>query len=99
MSIKRWATKRDAAEPPIIDALERAGFEVWPVDEPCDLLCRKRDWAPGLFQALEVKTGRGKKQIVAKDKRQQAQQTFIQTTGTPIVRTPLEALKAIGATL
>ena len=97
MSIKRWNTKRDSAEPPIIDALERVGFEVWPMDFPCDLAVRKSNWPPGMFQFLEVKTGRGKKGTVSKDRRQAKQQAFIASTGTPIVRTPIEALRAIGA--
>lgn len=97
MSLKRFATRRDNAERPIIEALEQVGFQVWPLDTPCDLICRKDSWAPGRFQALEVKTGRGKKLTVAKDKRQETQQNFIASTGTPIVRTPLEALKAVGA--
>jgi len=45
---------------------------------------------------LEVKTGHGKKLTIAKDKRQEAQRNFIASTGTPIVRTPLEALKVLG---
>lgn len=97
MSLKRYATRRDNAEKPIIEALEQVGFEVWTMDSPCDLICRRSSWAPGLFQALEVKTGRGKKLTVVKDKRQETQQNFIASTGTPIVRTPLEALKAVGA--
>lgn len=95
--MRRYANKRDSAEPPIIEALEKAGLEVWPLDEPVDLLCRRRSWPPGMFQMLEVKTGRGKKLTVVKDKRQKAQRDFIAATGTPIVRTPLEALKAVGA--
>jgi len=94
VSLNRYAKKRDAAEPAIIDALEKAGFEVWQRDEP-DLFVRKRSWPPGVVQLLEVKTGRGKKLTVAKDKRQEAQRNFLATTGTPIVRTPLEALSAL----
>jgi len=97
MSLNRYAAKRDAAEPPIVDALEKAGFDVWQLDEPADLACRRPSWAPGIFQLLEVKTGRGKKLRVRKDKRQGAQQTFLEVTRTPIVRTPMEALKAVGA--
>jgi len=97
VSLNRYATRRDAAEPPIIDALEKAGFDVWPLDEPADLACRRPSWAPGIFQLLEVKTGQGKKLTVRHDKRQQRQQTFLEVTRTPIVRTPMEALKAVGA--
>lgn len=89
----RYAAKRDLAEGPILDALERAGAQVWPLDYPVDLLVRFRD----RWHLLEVKTGRGKTLAIATDKRQQAQINFLQTTNTPIVRTPQEALKAIGA--
>jgi len=95
VSLQRYAKRRDTAEPAIIEALEQAGFDVWQRDEP-DLFVRNPSWAPGMVQLLEVKTGRGKKLTVARDKRQEAQRNFIATTGTPIVRTPLEALKAMG---
>jgi hypothetical protein len=97
VSLNRYATKRDAAEPPIIDALEKAGFDVWPLDEPADLACRRPSWAPGIFQLLEVKTGRGKNLRIAKDKRQRGQQTFLEVTRTPVVRTPIEALRVVNA--
>ena len=93
--IPRYAKRRDLAEKPIMDALEQVGFHVWQRDEP-DLMVRKDGWPPGMVQLLEVKTGRGKKLTVVQDKRQEAQRNFIATTGTPIVRTPLEALKAVG---
>jgi hypothetical protein len=99
MSLKRYATRRDNAERPIIEALEQVGFEVWPLDAPCDLICRRSSWAPGIFQMLEVKTGHGKKLTIARDKRQEAQRNFIASTGTPIVRTPLEALKVLGVVI
>lgn len=93
MSLLRYAKRRDLSEPAIIEALERVGAEVWPLDFPVDLLVRFRlHWF-----LLECKTGRGPKMAIRKDKRQQAQQNFIAATGIPIVRTPVEALKAIGA--
>lgn len=94
---QRWAAKRDEAEAPIIEALVKAGFRVYPLDFPCDLAVRKDGWSPGRFQLLEVKTGRGKSLAIAKDKRQREQIEFLQLTRTPIVRTPEEALRAIGA--
>lgn len=97
VSLNRYAKKRDSAEPAIIQALESIGVHVWRLDEPCDLLLWRPEWGAGKFRMLEVKTGRGKRLTVARDKRQQAQQNFIASTGTPIVRTPLEALKAIEA--
>lgn len=90
----RRAAKRDLAEPPIIQALEQCGFEVWPLNQPCDLICRRSDWPAGLFQALEVKTG--KRGVRAS---QTGQQKFLEATKTPIVRTPIEALRAVGIKL
>jgi hypothetical protein len=46
---------------------------------------------------MEAKTGRGKKLAVYRDKRQEAQSEFLDSTGCPIVRTPEEALRALGA--
>jgi hypothetical protein len=93
MSLARFAKKRDAVEPFIVNALEEAGWLVWRLDRPCDLLCFKA--AKG-FRPLEVKTGRGKSLRVIKDKRQKEQTDFLILTGTPIVRTPEEALRALG---
>jgi hypothetical protein len=93
MSLSRYAKKRDTAEPPIVDALENAGWLVEKLDRPCDLLVWK---ASRGFHALEVKTGRGKNLRVIRDKRQKAQTDFLILTRTPIVRTPDEALRALG---
>lgn len=93
MSLSRYAKKRDAAEPRIVEALQAAGWLVEKLDRPVDLLC----WKAGTVRLLEVKTGRGKKLTVARDKRQQAQRDFLDITQTPIVRTPEEALKAVSA--
>lgn len=93
MSLNRYAKKRDSAEPGIIDALETVNAQVWQLDEPADLLVKFRE----VWHLLEVKTGRGKKLTVVKDKRQKRQQDFLLLTNTPVVRTPEEALKAIGA--
>lgn len=89
----RYAARRDLAEGPIVAALERVGAQVFPLDYPVDLLVRFRE----RWHLLEVKTGRGKTLAIARDKRQQVQIEFLQTTNTPIVRTPQEALTAIGA--
>lgn len=97
MSLHRYDKKRDSAEPDIITALERIGVEVWPQDRPCDLLCKRPWWPPGLFAAMEVKTIHQGRKKPLKDKRQKAQQTFLETTKTPIVTTPIQAIKAIQA--
>lgn len=93
MSLARFAKKRDACEPAIIVAINDAGWFTWQLDRPCDLLCFKP--AKG-FRTLECKTGRGKRLTVIKDKRQKEQTDFLIQTGTPIVRTPEEALRALG---
>lgn len=91
--MRRYAAKRDTSEPDIIAALEQVGAQVWPLDYPVDLLVRFRE----VWHLLECKTGRGKKLVVAKDKRQLAQHHFLAITNCPIVCTPLQALRAIGA--
>lgn len=97
MTLRRYAKKRDTVEPAIVEALERAGFEVWRIDL-CDLIVRRQSWPPGRVQLLECKTPYGKKAPRARlDKRQEAQANFLSSTGTPIVTTPLEALRALGA--
>jgi hypothetical protein len=93
VSLNRYAVRRDKAEPAIIQALESAGAEVWPLDQPVDLLVRYRQQ----WHLLEVKTPRGKNGATPRDKRQQAQINFLASTGTPVVKTPAEALRAIGA--
>jgi hypothetical protein len=91
--LNRYATRRDTAERDIIEALEAVHAEVWPLDYPVDLLVRFR----GAWYLLEVKTPRGKAGKTRLDPRQQAQKNFIESTGTPIVKTPMEALRAQSA--
>jgi hypothetical protein len=93
MSLNRFAKRRDLSEPAIIVAIENAGWLTWPLDRPCDLLCYKPSKG---FRTLECKTGRGKSLTVVKDKRQKEQTDFLILTNTPIVRTPEEALRALG---
>ncbi len=103
----RRAARRDAAEAPIVDALLKAGAWVHSMDAHADLLVLyplprqvvAGTWLPGVWNVLEVKTGRGKKLSIAQDKRQRAQKNFLELTHTPKVRTPREALLAVGAIL
>lgn len=83
---------RDIAEPDIIKALVKAGFTVW--DRlPVDLLTWRTDKG---FKLLEVKTpdGKGRRRKRAD---QQAQDAFIEMTGTKVVLDPEQALRALGA--
>lgn len=95
---QRYAAKRDIAEPAIVQALEAAGVQVWPLDFPVDLAVRRQNWPPGMVQLLEVKTPRNKAGAPRLRKKQRTQANFIASTGTPIVTTPIQALRAIGAT-
>ena len=95
LSLKRYATKRDASEAPIVEALRAVGALVYRLDEPCDLLVRFR----GRWHTLEVKTPYGKAGRERLDKRQETQQNFLRLTGTPIVKSPLDALRAVGAAI
>lgn len=92
MSIKRWATRKDTTQRKIVEALEAVHCEVWIIERPCDLLTLFRGrWLP-----LECKTptASGK----ARKRADQAEQTeVIERTCIPVVTTPMEALRAIGA--
>lgn len=55
MSLARFAKKRDATEPAIVDALRRVGVKVWKLDQPFDLLL----WSEGRFWLMEVKSPGG----------------------------------------
>ena len=84
----RHAAKRDENELAIVAALEAAGVHVWRLHTPCDLLCFRL----GRFYPLEVKTEDARPR-----KDQEAQTEFLRITGTPIVRTVGDALRAVGA--
>ncbi len=56
MTLNRYAKRRDANEPEIVEALEKAGCHVQRLDTPFDLLASKR----GKDHKIEVKMPRGK---------------------------------------
>lgn len=87
MSYSHHASHRDLVEPEIVNALEAIGAQVWR-KLPADLLVYRL----GRFYVLEVKDPKARK-----DKRQKAQQAFLDLTHTPIVRTADDALRAVGA--
>jgi len=92
MSIKRWATRKDAVQKDIIAALEAVNCEVWVIERPCDLLTLFRGrWLP-----MECKTPQenGK---VRKRNDQPVQTETLERARIPVVTTPVEALRAIGA--
>jgi hypothetical protein len=84
----------DLSQAEIIDALDKAGWEVFR-HLPVDLLCRRR--RDGKLALIEAKTRRSKKSNqVLLDKRQRTQAEFCKRTGTPYVTTAEEALRALG---
>jgi hypothetical protein len=84
-----WAGKRrDENEPDIVDALEAAGAKVERLDRPCDLLVRFR----GTVRVIEVDG------ITERRRRADEQLRFLHEWQVPLVKTPEDALRAIGAT-
>ena len=79
----RRAAKRDANEPDVIEALERAGCQVWPISSAGGpdllVLTPQGRWLP-----LEVKNPAGRNRPT---RRQTAQ-----AAPWPVIRTPEEAL-------
>jgi hypothetical protein len=92
MAVRRYAKRTDQTQASIVKALRRAGWHVWVIHEPVDLLC----WKPGRgFRVLECKTPtKGGRIRIRKD--QAAQNGFIELTGTPRVADPFEALLKLG---
>lgn len=90
----KYAKRRDIAEPAIVQALEATGCTVYR-ELPCDLLVRRPRDPPGILRTLECKTPTksGKRR---KRKDQEAQDKFIEATGTPVVLTAEQALGVLG---
>lgn len=96
MKYRRFNAKRDEAEPEIVQALEKAGWEVHR-ELPVDLLCLKRDGDRVRVKLLEAKTARGKKKPKAiLDKRQVKQNEFCERWGVDKPTSAMEALLAVG---
>ncbi len=90
MSLRRWAARSDSSRSLIVEAIRKAGWEVWDIRRPCDILCWKRDKG---FRCLELKTPTGKKNPKARIRSQQKDQNaFCDLTETPRCITPEEAL-------
>jgi hypothetical protein len=96
MSINRWATRTDTTQAAIVEAIRKAGWKVWVIKLPVDLLC----WHPGadVWQPLECKTPTksGKAKL---DKRQEEQNRFCDETFTPRVTTPEQAVEFLNRRL
>lgn len=88
---RRYARKVDTTQAEIVAALRKAGWLVWIIEEPCDLLCFKA----GVWRTLECKSPRNKRGDPKRDKRQAKQDEFIELTGTALVTSAEGALAAL----
>lgn len=95
MSLNRFAVKRDEAELPIVQALTGVGALVERLDLPSDLLVKFQ----GKLFLLEVKTPHTKAGRERARKDQGDQLVRLRLWNIPIVRTPLDALRAVGASI
>lgn len=96
MKYRAHNAKRDAVEPEIVEALEKAGWEVHR-ELPVDLLCLKRAGNAVKVRLLECKTPYGKKKPKAiVDKRQQKQLEFCLRWDISKPTSAMEALLAVG---
>jgi hypothetical protein len=91
----RRALKTDANQSEIVQALRKAGADVWIIGSPADALCG----FSGRFTTIEIKDGRKSPSRQALTADEQAFLKRCRQAGYPhyVVRTPEEALHAIGA--
>jgi hypothetical protein len=88
----KYAARADSTQQPIIEALRKAGWEVYLIRKPVDLLCVQGS----VSRLIECKTASGKRNPTAKwRKDQEDQNEFCRRTNTPRVTTPEEALAAV----
>ena len=101
----RRAARKDEAQDEIVEGLRAAGYRVEIIGRPVDLLCGKA-WSYGnkdgsrtyverfRWELIEVKTmtAAGKRRVRGD---QEAQDAFIRETGTPVVMSLEQALKAL----
>lgn len=86
MTIKRWAAKKDANSADIVAALRKAGCQVAILDWPCDLVVKRAD----MFFLVEIDG------VTKYRRRADKQLEFLATWNIPRVKTPEEALLAVG---
>lgn len=87
------ARKVDMTQAAIVSALRKAGWQVWVIEEPCDLLC----FRAGVWKTLECKSPANKRGDPRVDKRQVKQNEFLAMTKTPRATSPESAIAALEA--
>ncbi len=88
MSLYRIDARRDDNEPEIVKALRKVGAQVEQIRQPCDLAVSFRDQ----HYLIEVENPESKYR-----KRKQKQLDTFAKMRIPLVRTPDDALRVIGA--
>jgi hypothetical protein len=89
----RYARKVDKTQAEIAEAVRKAGWLVWCIEEPCDLLCYHVD--RDIWRTLECKTP-NRKDGTYRQRADQAQQNiFCTITRTPRVTSAETALEAL----
>lgn len=94
MTLPRFAARVDSSQKAIVAALRHAGADVEIIRQPCDIAVRVRGWPPGMFLFLEAKPESHRKARADQAK----QEAKLQRYGIKVVRTPEEALQAVGLT-
>lgn len=88
--MRHYARRVDSSQSDIVDAIRDAGWLVYIIEEPCDLLCFK---AGRGFRTIEVKTANRKDGTARLRKDQQEQNEFCALTSTPRITSPEAAIE------
>lgn len=86
----RFALKVDSTQKSIVSGLREAGFKVWLIGEPCDLLTyypAKQRWRPLECKPTDLHNRNRKDQ--------ESQAEFLASYAVPVVRTVGEAITAL----
>ena len=86
-----YARRTDTTQADIVTALRAAGWLVWIIEEPCDLLC----YRGGIWRTLECKTANRKNGGYRPRKDQKEQSDFCALTGTARATSPEAAIAAL----
>jgi hypothetical protein len=93
--MRGYARKVDLTQSDIVDAIRKAGWLVWIIQEPVDLLCWKQGYG---WRLLEAKTPNRADGSYKPRADQEAQNLFCEMTETPRVVSAEQALAALEGT-
>jgi hypothetical protein len=96
MSYRIRRDNPDKSKAGIVKDLKKAGFVVYDIGRPVDLLVTHPKWGANRWRLLECKSHKDAKGNVKLDKRQQEQRDFCKAHGVPYVTDAFEALLALG---